>query len=84
MKLFAATLALVTLSTAALAQDGAFSGKCTDYRDRGAEACNATQWCRWVNSKPVALPNGKTYTPKGYCRFRRGMKEGYKQTVAAG
>lgn len=78
------TAAILLSATAAWAQDTGFTGKCTDYRDKGQTACEATQWCRWAARKPITLPNGKQFTPAGYCAFKPKLKDGWKAANAAG
>ena len=73
--------ALVFVATGAAAQEAQFTGKCTDYRELGKEACVATGWCRWSQRKAVKLPNGTSSAPVGYCAFKRGHKAGYQQTA---
>lgn len=76
-----AALAILTLSvTGASAQE--FSGACTSYKGSGKDACLATQWCRWVDRKPITLPDGNQFTPAGYCAFKPGHKEAWSQAQA--
>jgi hypothetical protein len=68
MKRFSIILAaLATVSTTAAAQE--FNGKCTDYNDKGRDACKAIQWCAWREGRTISLPDGQSFTAKGSCAF---------------
>ena len=75
-----APFAAFAANSAARAQEApaAFTGECKSYTE--AASCDATKWCHFVNRKPVTLPDGKTYQPKGYCGFRAGFKAAWKDT----
>ena len=66
------------LAGAAMSQD--FSGDCTKYK-ASKDTCTAQQWCRWLDKKPVVLPNGQTFQPAGVCQFKPGFKQGYQATA---
>ncbi len=73
-------VALITVLAATSANAAEFSGKCTDYRKDGKAACEATQWCHWVEPKQVKVvvaPNGKEVRPGAFCAFRPGFKAAY-------
>lgn len=73
-----AAASITTLLQPAHAQPTpAFTGKCTDYRTQGKDACNATDWCIWRTRKPITLPNGQTITPQGACAFKPGHKAAF-------
>ena len=74
-----AIAALTVLATPAGAQE--FKGDCKPYADK--PACEASGWCRWTDRKPVTLPTGAQFQPKGFCGFRPGFKAGWKETVSA-
>ena len=58
-----------------------FNGNCQSYKGAGKDSCVATQWCRWVDRKPVQLPNGQQFTPTGYCAFKPGHRQGFEQAA---
>jgi hypothetical protein len=71
------TVSLLLVAGAAEAQE--FNGKCTSYRAAGQVACEATQWCHWVQPKQtgVIAPNGKAVTTAAFCAFKPGFKAAY-------
>lgn len=76
---------LTTLATPVAAQTAApaqpaFTGQCADYTPQGKAACIATAWCRWSERKPIALPNGHQFTPRGVCAFKPHYRQGLAQS----
>lgn len=65
----------VFAAQAAKAQE--FNGDCKVHA-ASREACVATKWCQFVQRKPITLPDGKTYTPAGYCAFKAGHKQAWQ------
>lgn len=76
----ASFLAVAGLLAVAAAQD--FRGDCTALK-QSKEACTASGWCRWVEKKPVTLPNGQTFQPAAVCQFKPNHKEAWKQQAAS-
>lgn len=70
-----AILAAIALVSSSSAFASEFSGKCTDYKAKGKEACVSTQWCRWSERKAITLPNGKVTPASGFCSFKPGLKQ---------
>ncbi len=69
--------ALFVLAGSAGAQE--FKGDCKPFADKAA--CDTSGWCRWTDRKPVTLPTGQQFQPKGFCGFRPGFKAGWTETV---
>lgn len=82
MRTIAIALLLTLSISAASAQEAPkFAGDCKPFKD--AAACQATQWCHWVQpKKAVALPNGQQFTRTASCGFKSGFKAGWKATAA--
>lgn len=80
-RLTAAAIALAISTVAAGAQE-AFTGDCKAAGKAGKDACVATQWCQWVQPKPVVLPDGRSVEIPGSCAFKKHHKTAWEAVKA--
>lgn len=83
-RITAAAIALAISTVAVAAQEAPFTGDCKAAGKPGKDACVATQWCHWVQPKPVVLPDGKQIDIPGSCAFKKHHKTAWEQAAKAG